>query len=123
MSYRVWPSDDGKYIILEVQGDIDRSAAMEFNLAAHTLGRKLGIDRILLDMTASRNVESVTSAYKFAYEDMSDPPGIDRNARVAVLVSPEDHSHDFLMTVVRNSGLNATLFHDRQAAIEHLLKD
>jgi hypothetical protein len=96
---------------------------MEYNLAAHALAKQLGIDRFLMDLTDSRNVESVTSKYIFAYSDMKNTPGINRNARVALLVNPDDHSHDFILTVAQNSGLNTTMFRDRQAAIEHLLKD
>jgi len=123
MSYTIRPSDDGNYILLEVHGEIHRHLAMEYNLAAHALAKELGIDRFLMDLTDSRNVDSVTSKYVFAYSDMKNTPGISRTARVALLVSPEDHSHDFILTVAQNSGLNTTLFRDRQAAIKHLLKD
>jgi len=123
MSYALRVSDDGNYILLEIQGDINRQLAMQYNLAAHALGQKLGIARFLMDVTASRNVESITSKYVFAYDDMKNAPGINRMARVAVLVSPDDHSHDFIITVAQNSGLNSTLFRDREAAIEYLLKD
>jgi hypothetical protein len=39
---------------------------------------------------------------------------------VALLVDPEDHSHDFVETVGRNAGLNVTLFRDRDAAKQYL---
>ncbi len=52
---------------------------------------------------------------------MQETPGIDKYAHVAVLVSPDDHSHDFVEVVARNSGLNVTLFRDLAAAIKHLL--
>lgn len=72
-------------------------------------------------MTESRNVDTISRIYEFAYEDMKTPEGIDKNARVALLVSPEDHSHDFVETVARNTGMDVTLFRDREAAINHLI--
>lgn len=123
MEYSIVPSEDKKYIILTIKGNITRVIAMQYNLEAHALGEKLGIHRYLTDVTEARNVESVLDKYKFAYRDMQQETGIDRRARVAMLVSPEDHSHDFIETVARNSGLDVTLFREREKAMEHLTKD
>lgn len=113
-------SDDGTYIILTVEGEVTRQSAMQQNLEAHALGRELGVNRYLVDMRAARNIESPLDGYRFAYEDMQQTPGIDRNARVAVLVSPGDHSHDFIETVARNSGLHVTLFTNYKQAVRYL---
>ena len=87
------------------------------------MAAELGITRHLVDLTEARHVDTITNTYEFAYEDMRLHPGINKNARVAVLVSPDDRSHDFVETVTRNAGQNVTLFRDREAAIQHLLKD
>jgi len=123
MSYSIKPSEDGKYINLKHWGEIDRELTTQRNLEAHALGAELGITRLLVDLTEARHVDTVMNTYGFAYEDMQSLPGINKNARVAVLVSPDDHSHDFVETVTRNAGQNVTLFRDREAAIQHLLKD
>jgi hypothetical protein len=39
---------------------------------------------------------------------------------VAVVVAQGDHSHDFIETVARNSGLNVKLFTDRVEAMAFL---
>lgn len=96
---------------------------MQTNIEAHTLGKKLEINRYLLDLREARNVDSPVNGYKFAYDDMPNEPMIDRKARVAMLVSPEDHSHDFIETVAQNTGLDVTLFRDYEQAIQHLTKD
>lgn len=123
MQYSIVLSEDGRYIILTVEGDMTRELAMQYNREAHALGEQHGIHRYLTDVTAARNVESPLEKYKFAYKDMQQEAGIDRQARVALLVGADDHSHDFVETVSRNSGLDVTLFRDRQAAIEHLTRD
>jgi len=38
------------------------------------------------------------------------------SARVALLVAPEDHSHDFVELVVRNAGYNVRLFRNEGQA-------
>jgi len=122
MKYTIKPSADGLYIVLKVKGEITREQAMKQNVEAHALGRKLGINRYLVDATQCRNVETVSNNYGFAYQDMAEADDIDRTARVATLVSPDDHSHDFIETVAKNSGLNMTLFRNRKQAVEHLTK-
>lgn len=123
MSYTITPSDDGTYIILTVKGEINRKKAMRQNLEAHALGRQLGINRYLVDITQARNTETVKNNYDFAYTDMHRTEGLDMLARVAALISPGDHSHDFFETVARNSGLNFTLFTDPDKARQHLMQD
>ena len=91
-------------------------------IEAHSLGAELGIYRYLVDLSEARNVDSVTKTYKYAYEGMKTPPGINLNARAAMLVNLEDHSHDFVETALRNAGHNVTLFRDRDLAIRHLIE-
>jgi hypothetical protein len=49
-------------------------------------------------------------------------PGINQKARTAMLVSPNDHSHDFIEALFRDSGADVTLFHDRDLAVWHLMQ-
>jgi hypothetical protein len=123
MNYTIAPSEDGKYIILKVQGKINRQIAMKQNLETHALGKKMGINRYLVDVTEARNTDSVLDSYDFAYTDMKETEDIDRNARVTVLVSPGDHSHDFIETVAKNAGLNVTIFTDPELARQYLIKE
>lgn len=123
MSCTIAPSEDGKYIVLTVKGQITRKTALQQNLEAHALGKKLGVNRYLVDVTEAKNTDSVKNNYDFAYTDMSTTEGIDKTARVATLVRSGDHSHDFIETVTRNSGLNVTLFTDLNMAVQYLLKE
>jgi hypothetical protein len=122
-SYTIKPSEDGAYIILKHWGEINSEMTTQRNLEAHALAAELGITRHLVDVTEARHVDTTLNTYNFAYEDMRTLPGINKNARVAVLVSPDDHSHDFVATVAWNAGQDVTLFTDREAAIQHLLAE
>jgi hypothetical protein len=117
--YAISLSDDGSYVVVKITGDITTARADEFGAAAARVGAELGIDRLLVDATKSRNVDSILGNYQFAY-DAARTFHHDRRVRIAALVSPGDHSHDFVETVTRNAGVDFTLFTDRDAALRHL---
>jgi len=119
MKYHTSLSTDKKYIYTRVTGLVDAASMLECVLAAHQLARQAGVTRHLLDLTEARNHLSTLDNYHFAYNDMNQPD-INRLAHVAMLVSPGDHSHDFLETLLRNSGRDVTLFTSREAAEHHL---
>jgi len=123
MSYEISVSEDGNYIITKHWGKITSELVIKRTLEAHALGEKLGITKHLMDVTEARNIDSVTNSYTFANEKISSTPGINMSVRVAVLVSSDDHSHDFIETVTRNAGQDITIFRDRKLAIHHLLKE
>lgn len=108
------------YILVKLTGQITRERAAELNRKAHALGMEVGIHNYLVDATNARNVDSTADNYQFAYSDMRSE-GVDRRAHVSLLVSPNDHSHDFVELVAKNAGLDVTLFRDRRAAMRHLL--
>lgn len=120
MEYTIAPSVDGAFVVLTIKGEITRRNVMQLNLQAHALGRELRVSRYLVDVTEATNVDSALEIYKLAYSDMQHAEGIDRYARVATLVRPGDHSHDFMETVARNAGHDVRLFTDRDEAERHL---
>ena len=122
MSYAIYPSKNKKYIELKHWGEMNSELGMTRVLEAHKLGEEIGINRYLVDLTEAVNIDPAYKSYKYAYEDMQTPSGINRNVRVAMLVSADDHTHDFVETVLRNAGHNVVLFRDRDSAIQHLLK-
>jgi hypothetical protein len=123
MDYTITPSIDGAFIILKIKGIINREIAMRLNLEAHALGRKLHVKRYLVDVTEAKNTDTIIGNYNFAYSDMQQMEGIDKHALVATLVSPDDHSHDFIGTVARNAGLNVEIFTDADEAKRFLMGD
>ena len=106
--------------MLEESGVITREIQLKYTIEAHKTGRELGINKYLVDVVKAKNVESTVGNYEFAYTDAKRTDQIDKTAIVALLVAPEDHSHDFSEVVARNSGLYVKLFRDRDSAIEYL---
>ena len=122
MPYKIFVSDDNKYIVTKHIGTINSELILQRIQEAHALGDKLGITRHLMDVTEAKNNEPVVSTYNFAHKDIRRTPGINIKVKVAVLVHPGDHSHDFAEVVTNNAGHNMKLFTDRESAIQHLLK-
>ncbi len=122
MSHEVFPSEDKKYIILKLKGKINGKAILKGIQEAHKLGDELCITKHLMDLSEARNIDSDTDKYYFANEDIQNYPGINMKVKVAVLVRPDDHSHDFAETVTRNAGQDITLFRDKESAIRYLLQ-
>jgi hypothetical protein len=122
MSCTIEASANRKYIVQTITGEITRELAIKYNEDAHAMGKLLGIKKYLVDLRKARNVDTVSNNYNFAYKDMQEDSLIDVSARVVVVVSPDDHSHDFIETVAKNSGLDVTLFADLEKAVEYLTR-
>ena len=118
--------EDEKYILLVGKGEIrsgDPNVLLQPLIKAHELAKKLGIRKLLVDVTEARNALRISDNYEIVTQTIAQEPVIDRYMQVALLVSPDDHSHDFTETVARNAGFNFTLYRDRTQAIAALLKD
>jgi hypothetical protein len=120
-NYIISASNDSRYIILKIMGKTNRKRLLVLSLKAHEMGQELRINRYLVNVTEARNTGSPIDIYNFVNEDMKNTEGIDKSARIATLVSPWDHSHDFLEMAARNAGLEFRLFINADDALRFLL--
>ena len=100
MAYNITPENDGKYIIIKVTGTLLREDAMQMVTEAFERGAELGIKRYLMDLTEALHSWGTLADYVFVRDDLLKQSKFNRNARTAVLVAPEDTSHDFIITVL-----------------------
>lgn len=122
MNYEIKLSDSGKYFIVSVNSDMTRELAEQVGLEATHLARKNNINLFLYDLRNSINRESVNSNYIFAKQDINRIQP-DYANKIAMLASPNDQSHNFVETVLRNAGHNVLLFRDKEKALEWLLEE
>ena len=118
--------EDKKYIILKGKGEIisgDPKVLIQPLIEAHEFAKKLGIVNILVDVTEAPNALGIIDTYDLVNHTIPEEPAIDRHMRVALLVSPDDHSHDFTETISRNAGFNLTIYRDRAQALASLMED
>jgi hypothetical protein len=120
MEYEISIAGNKQYILITVKGEMDIDMTMRYTHESNDLGQAEGIDKFLTDLTQARNKLRVIQNYEFAYEKVAPDPHLNQNAKVALLVSPGDHSHDFVETVLINAGLNIRLFRNRQIAMDYL---
>ena len=116
MTKEIKVSDNGKYIIVRVNEDMTRTLAESLGLEAMHLGIKKNLSKFLYDLRNSRNKETINANYIFAKQDLK---RLDPNPanKIAMLTSPNDKSHDFIETVLRNAGYNVKLFIVEEEAI------
>jgi hypothetical protein len=120
MEYVISISDNSRYIIIKVSGEMNGQIAMKYTEESHELAAVKGLDKFLVDLTDATNTLRVIENYEFAYDTVSASPKINKLAKVALLVAKDDHSHDFVETVSINAGLLVRLFRNHKAALEYL---
>lgn len=114
MSYTITTSENGKYSICRVTGEITVDVARQFYKELNRLSRALNIKRFLNDVRDASNALSTLENYDFAYKDMSELK-LQRNVCAAIRVGPGDRTHDFVETVTQNAGYNVRVFRDEEA--------
>ncbi len=119
MTKEIKISDSGKYIIVRVDEDMTRTLAESLGLEAMHLGSKKNLNKFLYDLRNSRNKETLNANYIFVNQDLKRLEPNPEN-KIAMLTSPNDKSHDFIETVLRNAGYNVRLFIVEEEAIDWL---
>lgn len=122
MNNEIKVSDSGKYIIVNVNTDMTRTLAEQLGAEATHLGKKKNINLFFYDLRNSINKESINANYIFAKQEVLkiEPSYLNK---IAMLVSPNDKSHDFVETVLRNAGHNVLIFNDEEKALSWLLEE
>jgi len=119
MDYQVTMADSGRYVLVKVQVPMTSAVGVQCGALAARLGAETGVNRYLFDLRDSPNVQTIVDNYEFAYREMPDF-GFSRQSRSALLVRPDDRSHDFIETAFLNAGYLVKLFRDAAAAIAWL---
>jgi len=120
MEYELKVSNGGNYLIVTHKGNVTGEIALKAVLESHTLAREHGILCILVDAIEARYFESKMEKYYATVYERFKNQQIDRRTCVALLVDPDDYSHDSMETLMRIIGHNVTLFRNREKAIKHL---
>ena len=120
MGYRIELPEDRNYILIRVEGEVTVDLVREWSGELTEMSQAHGIQRFLFDARKARNVSSAYKSYRFAHVD-SDELNLKKSDRSAILTSPDDPTHEFVVLTFRNAGFNMRLFTDKPSAIEWLL--
>jgi len=122
MSFKISVSENSKYIIGKVDGQLTREMAQQLTKEYVKLIKSTGIKRILNDVRDVPNEMGILNAYEYAYRDVQDL-GLPRNIRAAIVADGDDVSHEFQETVANNAGYYVKVFYSFDQAVEWLLED
>ena len=109
----------GKYFRINAKVDVTTEIARSWLSELANYSRESGVHNYFFDVRNVKNISNVTDNYNFAHHDVSSL-NIEKTGRHAILVSPDDHSHDFIETSMLNAGYNVKIFHDEDQAINWL---
>lgn len=115
---RLSPDETHVYVRVKRPG-ITLAMAEAFTRDVTRLGNDRGLTRCLVDVRGARSVAGVHGEYQYAYE-RAEAAGLTLKWKMAVLKDTDDTSHDFLQTVMGNSGRSFKLFVEEDQAREWL---
>lgn len=121
-TYTLTISEDKKYIIMKVVGEVTSQEMYQHAVEAHQLARTLNLRTFLMDLTDAVNRQSAFENYDLVYKQFRTSDKLIRNSRMALWVDMNDRSHDFIETLAFNAGDNVKVFRDPQKAINFLLE-
>jgi hypothetical protein len=117
LNYSIEISSNGKYYRITGIVDVTVEIGREWMLDLVALSKESGIKAYLFDLRNVKNVSNLVDNYGFSYKDISKLK-VDRIAPHAILVDPDDDSHNFIETTMLNAGYNARIFFDESDAIK-----
>lgn len=122
MDFTITLSENGKYIIGKLFGQLNREMAQQLAKEYVKIINSTGIMRILNDVRGVTDKMGILGGYLYAYEDVISI-GLSRNIRAAIVSDENDDSHNFQETVANNAGYNVRVFHSIDQAVKWLLSD
>jgi hypothetical protein len=102
-----------------VDGPVSQASALEFITAAARKAQAHGLDCFLFDLRSAPSTKEPSHDYNIAYNHLC-KLGFSPTSRVAMLVDPEDTSHQFFEVTAQNAGHPWRLFHREKDAAKWL---
>jgi hypothetical protein len=122
MEWTITLNEEKQYVEIVTSGIADKEGSLRMAKAISTALRKMKIEKVLID---HRNVSEASGGTLEIYQRPMDfkEMGIVPNVRIAEVVKPEHKEvFSFLETVCVNFGYIFSIFHDRNSALEWLIK-
>lgn len=122
MEWAITLNEEKQYVEIVTRGVADREGSLRMAKAISTALQKMKIEKILID---HRNISEVSGSTLEIYKRPTDfnEIGVMQNVKIVEVVKPEyKEFFSFLETVCVNFGYIFSIFHDRNSALEWLLK-
>ena len=112
-------AEGGQYIIVTFDRAMTAALGRQLVKDIVAFSEKHQLKKFLFDMRNAVNVDHVFANYEFAHRDLSDS-GFPLDSYTAVLVHPDDHSHDFITVAFNKFGYHVRLFTEKDMAVSWL---
>ena len=122
LKYTLSISEKRTYVRVRVHEPLTMELVLEILSDTSASARVEGIKGLLFDAREVVSLLGPMASYEIAYTRL-EQLGFPRNCLWAILVAPNDDSHDFMETVARNAGYRCRLFSDEQETMAWLEKD
>jgi hypothetical protein len=119
MDFELCLAPQGDHAIMTNYADVTHPSAVERQRAMQAFSDEHKVTRFLIDTRGKQFVGGPIELYTFVRRTLPDE-GYNRHWRVALVTSPDDHSHDFLETVSQNAGYQVMVFKSFTTAQEWL---
>lgn len=122
MEWEIALQKNGEYLEVVTRGDSDKDGSLQMAIEILNRMRDGRIEKVLID---HRNLSSVRSEIGDIYRRPKEllQLGASTGIRIAEIIQPEHGEHfRFFETVCLNQGFRFSLFYEREAAIDWLLK-
>ncbi len=117
--HSLYLSEDGSHICCYLIGDLSYKRAQVILEELAKFSENAGVYSILVDVTQSTNKANPFENYIIAYRKMRVLKHL-LDWRIALLITAQDKSYGFLMTVILNAGYKANMFTTKEEAIKWL---
>ncbi len=117
--YNINLNHNRKHIIIQVWTPVTLNLAVSFTSSFSSLGSKLKLSRVVIDIRNTKSASSIVDKYFYAYKS-AELSGLSRSWRIALLKEANDKSADFLETVMINAGYQFKIFTNEKFASDWL---
>jgi hypothetical protein len=122
MEWSITLNEEKQYVEIVTNGVADREGSLRMAKAISAALQKMKIEKILID---HRNISEVSGGTLEIYKRPTEfkKIGVIQTVKIAEVVKPEHKDFfSFLETVCVNFGFIFSVFHDRDSALEWLIK-
>jgi len=120
VSYSLSLAENDSIIVLKIIGTSYASRSFEYTKEVLDYATKHSVTKLLIDCTESKYLDNYFNISNYVINNMKKLPDYCFQMRIALLVSQDDHSRDFLASAFISSGYEYKLFHDRDQAIKYI---
>jgi hypothetical protein len=119
MQYKLNMMEGRPWIYVRVYDPMTKALALDVLKDAARQAAKQGVCNLLIDARGTPSVKTTVEDYDIAYYRLQEL-GFTRDSKSAILVDPDDKTHDFFETCTMNAGYNWRIFSDADLASQWL---